>query len=195
MRVMKYLSALALAGLLFMVSPTPSQAQVSFSLQIGPAPACPYGYYAYPPYNCAPFGYYGPQWFTGGVFIGAGPWFRGPADFDGYVNHYYDPRYGYHGPFPYRGERPDWDRHRDWVEHWRGNDRFDGRGPYWRRYHDNGRGHAYGRYENHGRGNAYGHYKDHGNPHDRGGYDRGGYGRGNGHGHGNDHGNGHGHGH
>ena len=27
------------------------------------------------PYACAPYGYYGPDWFAGGVFIGAGPWY------------------------------------------------------------------------------------------------------------------------
>jgi len=43
----------------------------------GPAPICDYGYYNYYPYACAPYGYYGPEWFDGGFFIGAGPWFRG----------------------------------------------------------------------------------------------------------------------
>src|ERR1700757_3475040 len=41
----------------------------------GPAPVCAYGYYDYYPYACAPYGYYGPDWFVGGVFIGAGPWY------------------------------------------------------------------------------------------------------------------------
>ena len=71
-----------------------------------PAPVCPYGYYDYAPYSCAPYGFYGPEWFAGGVFIGAGPWHRGPAGFHGYVDNRYDPRYGYHGPLPQRGERP-----------------------------------------------------------------------------------------
>src|SRR5690348_13513905 len=39
-------------------------------------PACPYGYYESYPYDCVPYGYYGPEWFTGGVFIGAGPWYH-----------------------------------------------------------------------------------------------------------------------
>jgi hypothetical protein len=43
----------------------------------GPPPACAYGYYQYYPYACAPAGYYGPTWFSGGVFIGAGPWIHG----------------------------------------------------------------------------------------------------------------------
>jgi hypothetical protein len=44
---------------------------------VGPAPVCAYGYYGYYPYACAPYGYYGPDYFVGGVFIGAGPWFHG----------------------------------------------------------------------------------------------------------------------
>jgi hypothetical protein len=35
-----------------------------------------YGYYDAAPYGCAPSGYYGSEWFTGGIFIGAGPWFH-----------------------------------------------------------------------------------------------------------------------
>lgn len=128
MRVMKYLSLLALAGCLFLVSPPRSQAQVSFSINIGPAPVCPYGYYAFPPYNCAPYGYYGPTWFVNGVFIGAGPWFRGPRGFRGYINHYYDPRYGYHGPYPARGTRPDWSGRPNLHQHFHGNDQMYGRG-------------------------------------------------------------------
>ena len=42
-----------------------------------PAPVCNYGYYAHPPYACAPYGYWGPDFFVDGVFIGAGPWFPG----------------------------------------------------------------------------------------------------------------------
>ncbi len=38
-------------------------------------PVCAYGYYSYYPYACAPYGFYGPRWFVGGVFIGAGPWY------------------------------------------------------------------------------------------------------------------------
>ena len=45
----------------------------------GPAPVCAYGYYDYYPYACAPYGYYGPEWFSGGLFIGAGPWFHRPG--------------------------------------------------------------------------------------------------------------------
>lgn len=45
-------------------------------LQNGSAPSCPYGYFDAAPYGCAPAGYYGPEWFNGAVFIGAGPWFH-----------------------------------------------------------------------------------------------------------------------
>jgi hypothetical protein len=51
------------------------------AIGIGVAPACPYGYFDYAPYDCAPYGYYGPDWFVGGLFIGAGPWFHGRAAF------------------------------------------------------------------------------------------------------------------
>jgi hypothetical protein len=43
------------------------------SINIGAAPVCPNGHFDYGPNNCATYGYYGPEWFTGGVFIGPGP--------------------------------------------------------------------------------------------------------------------------
>lgn len=117
------LPALAVALLMFM--PPAHAAQVSFGVNIGPAPVCPYGYYDYPPYNCAPYGYYGPEWFTNGVFIGAGPWFHGHPGFYGHVNHAYDPHYGYHGPFPAHTEH--FDTHRDFHD-FHGNAMRDGHG-------------------------------------------------------------------
>ena len=89
---------LAAAGIFLVVAPL-SHAQIT----AGPAPVCPYGYYDYAPYNCAPYGYYGQDWFPKGVFYGAGPWFRGPMHFSGYVNNHLDPRNGYQGPFPAHG--------------------------------------------------------------------------------------------
>ncbi|HTS56873.1 MAG TPA: hypothetical protein VMH03_04950 [Terriglobales bacterium] len=67
---------------------------------IGPAPVCAYGYYPYYPYACAPLGYYGPQWFVGGVFIGAGPWYRGYYGHSFYRGPYYGGWYGrgWYGP-------------------------------------------------------------------------------------------------
>ena len=70
------------------------------------APDCPYGYYDTAPYDCAPYGYYGPEWFSGGIFIGAGPWFHGPEKFYGHVDHKLDYRKGYKGPTPARGAAP-----------------------------------------------------------------------------------------
>ena len=84
---------------------TAHHASAQVAVSIGEAPVCPYGYYEVPPYNCAPDGYYGPEWFSGGVFIGAGPWFHGPEHFYGHVDHHLDFRKGYHGPMPARGER------------------------------------------------------------------------------------------
>lgn len=118
---------LAGVAVLFLATLTPrTQAQVTIS--IGPAPVCPYGYYDYAPYACAPYGYYGPEWFVGGVFIGAGPWFHGPANFHGHVNNHYDPQHGYKGPAPKRGEKPAPSRPAGHVTNFKGNETRDGRG-------------------------------------------------------------------
>ena len=93
---------IALVAGLFFAASTHARAQVA--IEIGPPPECPYGYYEVPPYNCAPDGYYGPEWFSGGIFFGAGPWFHGPERFYGHVDHQLDYRKGYHGPMPGRGE-------------------------------------------------------------------------------------------
>jgi len=104
MRGMKSVLATTAAALAIALIPAPNaNAQVSVGVNIGAEPGCPYGYYDYAPYNCAPYGFYGPEWFNGGVFIGAGPWFHGPHGFRGGVNRAYDPRYGYHGAYPERG--------------------------------------------------------------------------------------------
>jgi hypothetical protein len=70
----------------FGIAASAPRANAQVSIGIGVAPACPYGYYDAAPYRCAPYGYYGPEWFTNGVFIGAGPWFHGPEHFHGYVD-------------------------------------------------------------------------------------------------------------
>ena len=83
---MRYLKYLALLGI-FMLTASYSQAQVSVGIGVGPgygpgygyvgaAPVCSYGYYDSYPYACAPYGFYGPDYFVGGVFIGAGPWYH-----------------------------------------------------------------------------------------------------------------------
>src|SRR5271163_2827491 len=97
-----------------------SAAPAQVSVDIGVAPVCPYGYYDFEPYNCAPYGYYGPDWFVGGVFIGAGPWFHGHHGFYGHVDNRYDPRHGYVGPYPARGDKP--------YSHFQANEARDGQG-------------------------------------------------------------------
>ncbi len=116
----------ATAASLSAVTVAPAQIAVS----IGTPPGCPYGYYDYSPYNCAPYGYYGPDWFNGGIFIGAGPWFHGPRGFYGHVDNRYDPNHGYHGPFPDRGAQP--------FNHFNGNEARDGQGHIGNAPHDAG---------------------------------------------------------
>jgi hypothetical protein len=124
MRGFALLALVTLAGVGLTVPA--ANAQVGVGVEIGAAPVCPYGYYDVAPYNCAPYGYYGPEWFTGGVFIGAGPWFHGHDGFYGHVNNRFHPDHGYHGPIPERGERA---AHPvDRIEHFKGNEMRDGRG-------------------------------------------------------------------
>jgi hypothetical protein len=112
------ISAIAASALLLSSGSVAPAAQIGVS--IGVAPVCPYGYYDFAPYDCAPYGYYGPDWFSGGLFIGAGPWFHGPRGFYGHVDNRYDPRHGYVGPRPERGAQP--------FNHFQGNEARDGRG-------------------------------------------------------------------
>jgi hypothetical protein len=105
-----------------------SVASAQISINIGVQPVCPYGYYDYAPYNCSPYGYYGPDWFAGGVFIGAGPWFHGSRGFYGHVDNRYDPRRGYVGPMPDRGERA--------FNHFHANEARDGNGHVGNASHD-----------------------------------------------------------
>lgn len=122
MKVLKYLALTAIAVICFLSTPQKSTAQVTFGVQIGPEPECPYGYFDYAPYRCAPYGYYGPEWFSDGVFVGRGPWFHRHDHFRGYVDGRFDPRNGYRGHLPEYHERGDWDRHHGRVEHFRGHD-------------------------------------------------------------------------
>ena len=126
MRNLKILAFAAIAAMCFAIAPQKTQAQVAVS--VGVAPECPYGYYDAPPYDCAPYGYYGPEWFTGGVFIGAGPWFHGPANFHGHVNNHFHPEHGYNGPRPHPGDRPEAGKPVGRVAHFKGNEVRDGRG-------------------------------------------------------------------
>jgi len=117
---LKVLAFAFLAVLLMSCAHRAQAAQISVGINLGPSPVCPYGYFDYAPYDCAPYGYYGPDWFAGGIFIGAGPWFHGPHGFYGHVDNRYDPHNGYHGPIPQRGDRP--------FYHFQGNEARDGQG-------------------------------------------------------------------
>jgi hypothetical protein len=96
------------------------QAQEAAEVGVGPEmvpapevygpPVCDWGYYPYYPYACAPYGYYGPDWFYGGVFVGVGPWYhwgwRGRGwGYGGYGYRAYGAgsRGGYAGRAPYAG--------------------------------------------------------------------------------------------
>ena len=98
MRCLRYVALLAV----LMIPLAYSQAQVSVGIGFGPGyvtgpPVCAYGYYGYPPYACAPYGYYGPNWFVGGVFLGAGPWYGGYYGRGGWGRGYYGRGAGYYG--------------------------------------------------------------------------------------------------
>lgn len=108
------------------ITATAPEAKAQVGAEVGVAPDCPYGYYDAPPYNCAPYGYYGPEWFSGGVFIGVGPWFHGPANFSGHVDTRFHPEHGYHGAFPARGEKAS--KPVDKIKGFKGDETRDGRG-------------------------------------------------------------------
>src|SRR5580700_2238812 len=120
------LAAVAAAVVGFPATTPKAEAQVN--IDIGAEPGCPYGYYDFAPSPCAPYGYYGPEWFVGGVFVGAGPWFHGPAEFHGHVNNRFHPEHGYNGPRPNRGDKPEPGKRLDKIDHFKGNEVRDGRG-------------------------------------------------------------------
>ncbi|HTR23342.1 MAG TPA: hypothetical protein VMI10_05115 [Terriglobales bacterium] len=100
MKSLKYLAMLA-ALMLPLALTQPAHAGVVVGFGVGPGyvdgpPVCEWGYYPYYPYACAPYGYYGTDWFVGGVFIGAGPWYGG-------WGHPYYPGYGYYNGWVARG--------------------------------------------------------------------------------------------
>jgi hypothetical protein len=124
MRGFRFLALAAVAAILCTATVSRTQAQVE--VNVGAAPDCPYGYYDYAPYNCVPDGYYGSEWFNSGVFIGVGPWFHGPKDFQGKVDNHYDPQHGYNGDMPKRGDKPSPTRKS--AGDFKGNESRDGRG-------------------------------------------------------------------
>jgi hypothetical protein len=106
---MRYLRILAVLGVLMIPAGFAQAQHIAVGVGIGvgaPAPVavagppvCPYGYYSYYPYACAPAGYYGPNWFVGGVFIGAGPWYHGFYAHPGFYGpHFYRPAPVFRGP-------------------------------------------------------------------------------------------------
>src|ERR1700688_2121956 len=116
--------AAAVAQVCFTVPAPRAEAQVS--VDIGTEPGCPYGYYDYAPYACAPYGYYGPEWFLGGVFIGAGPWFHGPENFRGHVDRGFDVPPGSRGRVPDRGDTREPSKPVDQIDPSSGNEMHDG---------------------------------------------------------------------
>jgi hypothetical protein len=128
MNRLKYPVLAAAMGICLVATAPNAKAQVNIGVDIGTAPACPYGYYDYAPYACAPYGYYGPEWFTSGVFIGAGPWFHGPDNFRGHVDTRFDVQHGYKGPAPKAGDKPEPSKHLDKISNFKGSETRDGRG-------------------------------------------------------------------
>jgi hypothetical protein len=126
MNRLKLLGLVAVAGICLTVAAPKANAQIA--VEIGAAPACPYGYYDVAPYDCAPYGYYSEEWFSGGVFVGAGPWFHGSEGFQGHVNNRYHPEHGYTGPRPNRGDKAEPGKRVDKVAKFKGNEVRDGRG-------------------------------------------------------------------
>ncbi len=159
MRYMKYFALLAV----LMLPVAYSQAQVRIGVGIGVPvyaggpPVCPYGYYNYYPYACAPYGFYGPDYFVGGFFVGAGPWYHWGHPVEFWGRRGWD-RDGWRGEGWGRGEgRGDWGvRHdRDDRGGWgRGNERrgFVGRGNVGRGNEGRGEFHGGGGREFHGGG-------------------------------------------
>jgi hypothetical protein len=124
----KFISLAAAVAVIGFTAATSSQAAVDVGVNLAAAPACPYGYYDYAPYRCAPYGFYGPEWFNGGVFLGAGPWFHGHQDFRGAVDHHFDRNHGYRGALPNRGDSPHPSHSFDHMAHFSGTHMSDGRG-------------------------------------------------------------------
>ncbi len=134
MSISRLLASMTVAVGFIIISGSKAPAQIS--INIGPEPGCPYGYYDYAPYSCSPYGYYGPDWFSGGLFVGAGPWFHGSHGFYGHVDNRYDPRHGYAGPMPGRGDQA--------FNHFHANEARDGQGHVGNAGHEGGGEHAAG---------------------------------------------------
>ena len=80
MKYVKCFIMVAFFGICLVAAAPAAQAQIGVGIGVDPGyvgdqPVCDYGYYSYYPYACAPYGFYGSNWFSGGVFIGTGPWY------------------------------------------------------------------------------------------------------------------------
>src|ERR1017187_7333945 len=114
---MRSLRLVLIATLLALPFAATAKAQAGYDVGVGPEvgaapmeygpPVCEWGYYSYSPYGCAPYGYYALEWFFGGLFIGAGPWYnRGWYGRGGYgYRGGYGNRGGYGGRGGYYGSR------------------------------------------------------------------------------------------
>ena len=119
MRHWKSLVFTTLASATLMSMPAVAPAQIS--VNIGGAPACPYGYYDYAPYDLLPLRVLRSrlvQWWH--LYRAQVPGSMARMGFYGHVDNRYDPHYGYHGPMPGRGDRP--------FNHFQGNEARDGQG-------------------------------------------------------------------
>src|SRR5882724_331830 len=104
---MRYLKYVALLGIV-LFSAGSARAQVFVGGGVGPVYAyqgdvCDYGYYGYAPYACAPYGYYEPEYFVGGVFIR--PWLGGFGRFGGFRERGFGRRGFDRRGFGFRGDR------------------------------------------------------------------------------------------
>lgn len=128
MNGLKLVMLSAVAGCCLFATAPKAMAHGQIAVEVGMAPDCPYGYYDAAPYSCAPYGYYGTEWFNGGVFVGAGPWFHGSANFRGNVDNRLHVDNGYKGKLPERGEKAEPSNRLDKNENFKGNEVRDGRG-------------------------------------------------------------------
>ena len=91
---MRGFKSIVLAAALLVPAVLLPKAGAQVSITFGAPPPCPYGYYGYAPYSCAPPGYYGPGYFYNGVFLGVGPWAYGAITTDGAAIAFADPAEG-----------------------------------------------------------------------------------------------------
>ena len=110
---MRGFKSIVIAAALLVPAVLLPKAGAQVTITFGAPPPCPYGYYGYAPYACAPPGYYGPGYFYNGIFLGVGPWaywgynhgwgsyrFRGPGGGRYYPHSGYYPGHPPHGGYP-----------------------------------------------------------------------------------------------